>query len=62
MRQWSETDAEFRARLLGSSPSSVPPRPELYDELVAAGTWPLGISKEQAEDYWRNRRSKPEPT
>lgn len=32
-----------------------PPRPELYEQMIAAGTWPLSISKEQAAEYWSRR-------
>jgi hypothetical protein len=37
---------------------NAPPPPELYEECVAAGTWPLGISKEMAEDWWKQKRER----
>jgi len=49
-----ESDAELKSRLAGASDTCPPP--ELYDECIAAGTWPLGISKEMAVEHWAKKR------
>lgn len=47
--KFTEQCAELLARM------GTPPRPVFYDELMAAGAWPFGVSREQAIEYWRLR-------
>lgn len=52
-------DNELRARCVAwlDGINALPP-PELYDECIAAGTWPLTVSREQAAAYWQTRRAR----
>jgi hypothetical protein len=56
-----ESDAELRLRCCASDAlggfDTCPP-PELYDECMAAGTWPVCVSKEMAESHWAKKREK----
>lgn len=37
------------------------PPPEEYERCVKEGTWPVGITREMAEEYWKERQKKKEP-
>ncbi|KKN65751.1 hypothetical protein LCGC14_0478900 [marine sediment metagenome] len=50
-----DSDEELRERYRGAC-ASVPPPPELYEELIADGSWPLAISKIDAIRYWARKK------
>jgi hypothetical protein len=53
-----ESDAVFAARIKADlRMQQAPPPPEMYDDAMANGTWPVCITREQAAEWWARERA-----